>query len=103
MTTLPQAILDTGRTYSETLVALDQHNAVAKEMKKKVAKCKREIKKYMAQQQLQTLKVGDTTFSFEQREKLVLTIDRVEKAFPPSAVEKYKRENAEVKTIFSCS
>lgn len=99
---LPQDIQEAGRVFSESLAALDQYSATTKELKKKAARCKRQIKKYMTQNKLQTLKVGDRAFSFEQAEKVVCTMDRVAKAFPANAVEKFKQENTEVKSVFTC-
>ena len=99
---LPQDIQEAGRVFSESLAALDQYSATTTELKKKAARCKRQIKKYMTQNQLQTLRVGDRAFSFEQAEKVVCTMDRVAKAFPATAVEKFKQENTEVKRVFTC-
>jgi len=99
---LPQEIQESGRVFEESLASLEQYSATTKELKKKAARAKRHIKKYMTQNNMTTLKIGERVFSFEQAEKIVCTMDRVEKSFPSTAVEKYKKENTEIKTVFSC-
>ena len=47
--------------------------------------------------------VGGKTFSFEKKEKIVVSMDRIEESFPPAQVAKYKDSNKEQVEVFQCS
>jgi len=103
MSNLPAEIQAHAKIFVEANAMLEQRNKELKETKTTIARCKREFKKYMLSHNLKSMCVAGKTFMFEPSEKVVLTLDRVEQAFPESQVKKYKEENTEKKTTFTCS
>jgi len=103
MSEVPPTLQQTAQTFLEVLNGIDHLNGELKGLRKTKSKCIREIKKYMKANNIPSMKIGDKTFNFEQNEKLVLSIDRVERSFPASQVEKFKQENTEIKTSFTYS
>ena len=55
----------------------------------------------MKQNNLPQLRVGTMTFGFEKKEKIVCTMDRVEKAFPNDQVSGFKEQNKQAKEVFT--
>lgn len=103
MSNIPLELQEQAKTFAEANALLEQRNNETKEVKKNITRCKREFKKYMIQNKISTLEIAGKTFTFEPSEKVVVTLDRIEQSFAESAVNKYKQENTEKKTVFSCS
>ena len=105
MTTLPQSLQASWEQYvqvSESLERINQqHKKDTKDLKKKLSDVKRAFRKYMKDNNITKLSVGANTFEFEQKEKVLVTIDRIERGFHAEAVEEYKKINKEVKTVFT--
>ena len=104
-TTIPQSLQASWEQYIQVSQSLEtinqQHKKDTKDLKKKLSEVKRAFKKYMKDNNISKLSVGNNTFEFEQKEKVLVTIDRIERAFNPEAVEAYKKTNKEVKTVFT--
>lgn len=77
-----------------------EYQSIVKENNKKIAKIKKEIKKYMQQNKITEYTLAGRTFSFEKKESVVLTMDRIEKSFDSEAVQKYKKDNYDEKIVF---
>lgn len=103
--------VEASRMYAETLPKLlemeaakeqwiDQFNVQFKPVHKALAKQKRFFKKYMKQRGLNELTVGGTKFTYEAEPKVLVTMERVEKSFPPEAVQRFKAENQVTKDNF---
>ncbi len=79
---------------------IDRFNVQFKPVHKALAKQKRFFKKYMKQRGLSELVVAGTTFTYEAEPKVLVTMERVEKSFPPEAVQRFKTENQVTKDNF---
>lgn len=77
-----------------------EYQSIVKENNKKIANIKKEIKKYMTQHNLTEYTLAGRTFSFEKKESVVLSMDRIEKSFDGEAVKKYKKDNYDEKIVF---
>ncbi len=73
-----------------------------KPLRKKSKLALNTIKTYMTENNLETMDLQGKTFSFENKEKVVLKMDRVEAfaQFSPEAVMAYKDANTESKVSF---
>lgn len=89
------------RIYLEQIPKLQQLNDQLKQVRKIIGTQKRVFKKHMKQHNLSQLRVGTTTFGFEKKEKIVCTMDRVEKAFPSDQVVRFKEQNKQAKEVFT--
>lgn len=103
MSNIPQELEEHAKAFVEANAFLEQKTKELKEARKKITQCKKEFKKYMVTHKIKILDIGGKRFSFEPSEKVVVTLDRIENSFPESAVTKYKQENTEKKTVFTCS
>jgi hypothetical protein len=105
MSTLPQSLQASWEHYIQVSQSLEnitqQHKKDTKDLKKKLSDVKRAFRKYMKDNNISKLSVGANTFEFEQKEKVLVTIDRIERAFNSDAVDEYKKKNKEVKTVFT--
>jgi len=92
------------RVYTETLPKLleleaakeqwlESFNTQFKPVQKTLGKQKKFFKKWMKQRNLSELVVAGTTFTFEVEPKVLVSMERVEKSFPPDAVQRFKAEN----------
>lgn len=89
------------RIYLEQIPKLQRLNDELKQVRKIIGAQKRAFKKHMKQNNLPQLRVGTTTFGFEKKEKIVCTMDRVEKAFPNDQVLRFKEQNKQAKEVFT--
>lgn len=89
------------RIYLEQIPKLQQLNDQIKQVRKIIGTQKRVFKKHMKQNNLPQLRVGTTMFGFEKKEKIVCTMDRVEKSFPNDQVLKFKEQNKQAKEVFT--
>ncbi len=103
MSNVPIELQPTAEAFAEANALLEQRNNELKEVRKNISRCKREFKNYMVNNKISTLDIAGKTFTFEPSEKVVVTLDRIEQSFPETAVHKYKQENTEKKTVFTCS
>lgn len=94
-------IEDAKETYLRLVPELESANTHIKSLRKTEAKCKKAFKKYVKEHG--PLTITGKTFRFEQKEKVVLTMDRVEEAFPARDVENYKHNNMEQVEVFKAS
>lgn len=89
------------RIYLEQIPKLQQLNDQIKQVRKIIGTQKRVFKKHMKQNNLPQLRVGTTMFGFEKKEKIVCTMDRVERSFPNDQVLKFKEQNKQAKEVFT--
>lgn len=99
-TSAPPQLQQVEKTFLDALQSMDQLNKQLKASRKVAGKCKKEIKKYMVDNKIQSLDIGGKTFCFEKKQKVVVTMDRMEKAFKEEDVARYKQQNMENKTVF---
>ena len=99
------------RVYSENLPKLieleaakdqwmDAFNLQFKPVVKTMGKQKKFFKKWMKQQGINRLQVAGTTFTFKVEPKILVTMETVEKSFPPAAVQRFRSENEITKDKF---
>ena len=81
------------RLYLEQLPIIEQLSEQMKASRKIMSSSKRVFRKYLKDNRLTELRVGSKTFGFEQKEKIVCTIDRMENAFPADQMARYKEAN----------
>ncbi|MBO73886.1 MAG: hypothetical protein CMD33_01285 [Flavobacteriales bacterium] len=88
------------QVYQETLPKLFELRDQCKELSKLLAKQKKVFKKYMKENSMDELRVGEITFTFESKEKIMCNIDRVEQYFGTDQMAEFKRRNTETKERF---
>ena len=91
------------RLYCELLPSLETKTKEIKDLRKVERRCKAAFKKHMKEHGANSFSVGGKTFSFEKKEKIVVSMDRIEESFPPAQVAKYKDSNKEQVEVFKCS
>ena len=91
------------RLYCELLPSLETKAKEIKDLRKVERRCKAAFKKHMKEHGANSFSVGGKTFSFEKKEKIVVSMDRIEESFPPAQVAKYKDSNKEQVEVFKCS
>jgi len=64
-----------------------------KPVQRALGKQKKFFKKWMKQHNLSELVVAGTKFTLEVEQKVLISMERVEKSFPPEAVQRFKAEN----------
>ena len=89
------------QVYLEKLPELQQLNDQIKAVRKQIGGAKRVFKKHMKHHKMQRLQVGNITFGFEKKEKVVCTMERVEQSFPPDQVLDFKNKNKQAKEVFT--
>ena len=99
-TSAPPQLQQVEKTFLDALQSMDQLNKQLKASRKVAGKCKKEIKKYMVDNKIQSLDIGGENLCFEKKQKVVVTMDRMEKAFKEEDVARYKQQNMENKTVF---
>ena len=80
--------------------AIDSMSEELKKEKKKVSAHIKTIKKFMKQTGTLSLTVQGVTFKFDQKEKVVCNMDRLESALTPEQILAYKKANTEKKESF---
>ena len=80
--------------------AIDSMSEELKKEKKKVSTHIKTIKKFMKQTGSPSLTVQGVTFKFDQKEKVVCNMDRLESALTPEQILAYKKANTEKKESF---
>jgi len=93
--------LDTAKsTFLNLLPALETLNTERKKLVKIDRQCKTVFKKFVKESG-RPLTVGGRVFSFEEKEKVVLTMERVENAFDADVVKQYVVDNTEKIDVFT--
>ena len=91
------------RLYIELLPTLESTSKEIKELRKVERLCKTAFKNHLKTSGNATLTVGGKTFSFEKKEKCVVSMDRMEDAFAPNLIQQYKSTNTEEVEVFKCT
>lgn len=91
------------RLYQELIPTLETTSKEMKELRKVERRCKAAFKKYLKSSGSPSLTVGGKTFSFEKKEKCVVSMDRMEDAFAPNLIQQYKQMNTEEVEVFKCA
>jgi hypothetical protein len=86
--------------YLTTVPELLELRDKATEKSKILSKQKTIFKRYMKQQSLSSLTVGETTFSLEEEEKVTCSLDKVEAFFPDDLVTQFKNSNKKRRMTF---
>ena len=87
-------------TFLNLLPQQQDLQARKKEYTKVERQCKNAFKKHVKETG-RPLTVGGRVFSFEEKEKVVLTMERVEHAFAPDHVKQYVANNTEKTEVFT--
>lgn len=87
-------------TFLNLLPQQQELQARRKQLTKVDRRCKNAFKKHVKESG-QPLTVGGRVFSFEEKEKVVLTMERVEQAFAPDHVREYVMNNTEKSEVFT--
>lgn len=88
-------------TYLRLLPELETKQKEMKALRNVERKCKAAFKKHVKQHG--PLHVGGKTFQFEQKEKVVLTMDRLEEQMPAREVQAYIQNNTEQVEVFKAA
>tara|TARA_B100001248_G_C27075892_1_gene316071 strand:- start:26 stop:322 length:297 start_codon:yes stop_codon:yes gene_type:complete len=91
------------RLYVELLPRLETTSKEMKELRKIERRCKTAFKKYLQSSGNNSVTVGGKTFSFEKKQKCVVSMDRMEDAFAPNLIQQYKEANTEEVEVLKCT
>lgn len=91
------------RLYLEMLPRLETMTKDMKELRKVERRCKNAFKKHLKTSGDASLSVGGKTFSFEKKEKCIVSMDRMEDSFAPGLIKRYKETNTEEVEVFKCA
>ena len=88
------------KAYVDALPKAKELREKLKEQTKILGRQKNIFKKYMKENSLTSLRVGNMNFAMQEEESVPLKMDLVENHFPSNLVEEYKQKNKKRKVNF---